>query len=727
MDMRIFTTLLVASSLFLFGCQTATDEELGATSGSTMTEASIPKPPEARVEPVELETHGDTRIDNYYWLRERENPDVIAYLEAENAYTDTLTAHTRDLQNVLFEEIKGRIKQTDTSVPYKLDDYVYYTRFEEGKEYPIYCRKKGSIEADEEVMLDVNAMAEGHEFFAVRGRQVSSGQDILAYAVDTQGRRIYTLKFKNLTTGDILPDEIPDVTGNVAWGNDNRTLFYTKQDLETLRWFQIYRHVLGTDPAQDELVYEETDDTFSAFVFKTKSKKYLMIGSSQTLSSEYRYLDANDPTGTFEVFLPRERNHEYSVDHFENHFYIRTNDQAQNFRLMKTPVTATGKEHWEEVIPHRDEVFLSGFEIFKDHLVLSERKNGLTQLRVRPWDGSEEHYLDFGEPAYLAYISTNPDFNTQVLRYGYTSMTTPTSTFDYDMETREKTLLKQQEVLGGFASEDYVTERLYATARDGVEVPISLVYRKGTRIDGTAPLLLYGYGSYGASMDATFSSSRLSLLDRGFVFAIAHIRGGQELGRQWYENGKLLKKKNTFTDFIDCGQYLIEQKYADPERIFAQGGSAGGLLMGAVVNMRPDLFNGVIAAVPWVDVVTTMLDDSIPLTTSEYDEWGNPNDKEYYDYMLSYSPYDNVEAKSYPNLLVTTGLHDSQVQYWEPAKWVAKLRTLKTDHNLLILKTNMDAGHGGASGRYKRYHEIAFQYAFLLDLAGIQHVESTAS
>ncbi|MFK7848560.1 MAG: S9 family peptidase, partial [Rhodothermales bacterium] len=494
------------------------------------------------------------------------------------------------------------------------------------------------------------------------------------------------------------------------------------QDKTTLRWEKVYRHVLGTPVSDDLLVFDETDDTFYTFVFKTKSKDYLIIGSTQTLSTEYRYLDANNPRGEFQVIQPRARGLEYSVDHFGDHFYISTNLDAQNFRLMRASVDKTTKDHWEEVIPHRKDVLLEGIEIFKDFLVVSERTKGLTELRIRPWNGSAEHYIDFGEPAYLAYVSTNPEFDTQVLRFGYTSMTTPTSTYDYNMVSKDKTLLKQQEVVGAFDSADYVTERLYAPARDGVNVPISLVYKKGTALDGSSPLLLYAYGSYGASMDATFSTARLSLLDRGFVYAVAHIRGGEEMGRQWYEDGKLLKKKNTFTDFIDSAEYLIAEKYADPNRLFAQGGSAGGLLMGAVVNMRPDLWQGVIANVPWVDVVTTMLDDTIPLTTSEYDEWGNPNDKTYYDYMLSYSPYDNVEAKDYPNMLVTTGLHDSQVQYWEPAKWVSKLRALKTDQNRLVMKTNMDAGHGGASGRYKRYRETAFAYSFVLDLAGVQDI-----
>jgi oligopeptidase B len=692
---------------------------VGCQSAQVTTKPPDIDPPVAKVEAKELEFHGDVRIDNYYWLKERESPEVIEYLTKENEYTEDMMAHTKELEDVLFEEIKGRIKQTDMSVPYKLDDYYYYTRYEDGKEYPIYCRKKESLDGTEQIMIDVNELAEGHEFCSVRGREVSFDQNILTFSVDTVGRRLYTIQFKNLETGEIYPDAIPNVTGNVAWANDNKTLFYGKKDLTTLRSYQIYKHVLGTDPAQDELVFEEKDDTFSCYVSKTKSKKYLFIGSFQTLSSEFRFLDAGYPEGDFRVFLARERDHEYSVDHFQDKFYIRTNDGAKNFRLMETPLNRTAKSNWKEVIPHRDDVLLSGFEIFKDHLVLSERKNGLRQIRVMPWAGGEEHYLDFGEPAYRAYVSTNLDINTQILRYGYTSMTTPNSTFDYDMVTREKTLLKEEEVLGGFDKNDYETDRLHATADDGTEIPISIVYRKGTKKDGGNPLLLYGYGSYGSSLDARFSSPRLSLIDRDFIYAIAHVRGGQEMGRYWYEDGKLLKKKNTFTDFIDCAEYLIQESYTNSDKLFAMGGSAGGLLMGAVLNMAPELFEGVVARVPWVDVVTTMLDPDIPLTTSEYDEWGDPNKKEYYDYMLSYSPYDNVEAKAYPNLLVTTGLHDSQVQYWEPAKWVAKLRTLKTDNNRMLLKTNMEAGHGGASGRYKRYRETAFIYCFLLDLVGL--------
>jgi oligopeptidase B len=677
-------------------------------------------PPVANVIPQELQMHGDVRVDDYFWLKERDNPEVISYLEAENEYTEAVMAHTEQLRQKLFEEIKGRIKQTDLSVPFKDGGFYYYTRTEDGKEYPIYARKRGSLDADEQLMIDVNEVAEGHGFTSVPRPRMSSDHRIMAFATDTVGRRFYEIRFQNLDTGELLGDAIVRVTPNMAWANDNRTLFYTKQDPVTLRAYQIYRHVLGTDPATDELVYEEADEEFSCYVAKTKSKRYMIIGCYQTLSSEFRFLDADDPAGEFTIFLPREPKHEHSIDHFGDHFYIRTNEgDAQNFKLMRTPVSRTGKENWEDVLPHRDDVLLEYFDVFSDHLVVVERKDGLVQMRIRPWNGEAEHYLDFGEPAYLAYVSTNPEIDTDVLRYGYTSLTTPNSIYDYNMVTRERELLKREEVLGGFDPSDYVTERLYAPARDGARVPVSIVYRKGTEKDGDNPLLLYAYGSYGSSMDATFSSPRLSLIDRGFVYAIAHVRGGEELGRQWYEDGKLLKKKNTFTDFIDVAEYLVQEGYTTPEKLFASGGSAGGLLMGAITNMRPDLFEGVVARVPWVDVVTTMLDASIPLTTSEYDEWGDPNEEEYYRYMLSYSPYDNVEAKDYPNLLVTTGLHDSQVQYFEPAKWVAKLRALKTDDNRLILKTNMEAGHGGASGRYKRYEETAFWYAFMLDLVGI--------
>jgi len=670
--------------------------------------------------PMPLEKHGHTRIDDYYWLRERENPEVIAFLEAENDLAEKEMAHVKALEEKLFEEIKARFKQTDMSVPYKRDGYFYYTRFEEGKEYPIYARKKDALEQPEEVVLNGNELAEGHDFFSIGGWAVSSAQDIVAYAVDTQGRRIHTAYFKNLTTGELLPDVLPEVTENLTWANDNKTLFYGKQDPATLRAFQIYRHVLGTDWREDQLVFEEGDEAFSTWIFKTKSRKYLMIVSSQTLSQEYRYLDADDSYGEFKMFLSRERDHEYHVAHFDNRFLIRSNDRAKNFRLMAAPLEHTGRENWQEIVPHREDVYLSDFDVFKDHLVLEERVRGLTQIRVLPWASGDGHYLEFTEPAYRANLGMNPEIDTATLRFEYTSMKTPLTIYDYDMNTRQRVLLKQEEVLGGFDADNYVTERLYARAVDGAEIPLSIVYRKGLRKDGQNPLLLYGYGSYGFSIDAAFASPRLSLVDRGFVYAIAHIRGGQELGRRWYEEGKMLNKKNTFTDFIACAEFLVHEKFTKPDKLFAMGRSAGGLLMGAVANMRPALFKGVVAEVPFVDVVTTMLDPSIPLTTGEYDEWGDPNQKEYFDYMLSYSPYDNVAAKTYPHMLITGGLHDSQVQYWEPAKWVAKLRELKTDNNRLLLKTNMDAGHGGATGRFRRHLETAFSYVFLLDLAGIK-------
>ncbi|MGA2533851.1 MAG: S9 family peptidase [Candidatus Aminicenantales bacterium] len=678
------------------------------------------KPPQAEIIPKQLTLHGHTRIDNYYWLNERENPKVLEYLKAENAYTEAVMKPTEALQEKLYQEIVGRIKQTDLSVPYRSEGYYYYTRFEEGKDYPVYCRKKGSLEAPEEVVFNVNEMAKGYGYYSVGGFSVSSNNALVSFGVDTVSRRKYTLHFKNLATGEVLPDAIVNTTGSAAWANDNKTVFYTQIDDTTLRPQKIFRHVLGTSADADKLVFHEADETFDTYAFKTKSKKYIFVASSSTLSTEYRFIPADKPEAELKIFQPRERDLEYEVEHYQDKFYVRTNLGAKNFRLMTTPLAKTAKANWVEMIPHREDVLFEGFDIFKGALVIEERKNGLNQIRIMPWDKSPEHYLDFGEAAYSAWLSANPESDTEWLRYGYSSLTTPSSTFDYNMKTREKKLLKQEEVLGGFNAANYQAERHYATARDGVKVPISLVYRKGLVKNGKNPCLLYGYGSYGASTDADFSSARLSLLDRGFVFAIAHIRGGQEMGRWWYEDGKLLKKKNTFTDFTDCGDYLVAQKFTSPEMLFADGASAGGLLMGAVVNMRPDLFKGVIAGVPYVDVVTTMLDKSIPLTTGEFDEWGNPENREYYDYMLSYSPYDNVEAKAYPALLVTTGWQDSQVQYFEPAKWVARLRAMKTDNNPLLLWTNMEGGHGGVSGRFRRLKQTAMEYAFMLNLAGIK-------
>lgn len=676
-------------------------------------------PPMAKKIPKELTIHGDTRVDNYYWLNERENPEVIKYLEKENAYTDAVMKHTEPLQEELYNEIKSKIKQNDESVPYKHNGYFYYERYEAGKEYELICRKKGTLDAAEEIMLNVNEMAEGYEFYALGGASVSKNNKLLAYGVDTLSRRKYTIYFKNLETGEILDDAIPLTTGSAVWANDNKTLYYTLKDEVTLRSEKIMKHTLGTPVEQDEEVFYEADETFSVFVTKIKSEDFLIIGSESTLTSEYRFLDANHPEGKFRIIQPRERGLEYSVDQAGDYFYIRTNLDAQNFRLMRTPVSATEKENWEEIIPHRNDVFLSDYDLFKDFLVLEERKDGLSHLRIMPWKG-DDYYIDFDEDVYAVESDINLDFDTNILRFSYTSLTTPNSIYEFDMKTRERKLLKEQEVLGDFDKNNYETKRIYATAGDGTKIPISIVYRKGMQKNGNTPTLLYGYGSYGYTIEPGFRLSALPLLDRGFIYAIAHIRGGQVYGRQWYENGKLLNKMNTFTDFNDCAQFLIDDGYTSTEKLFAMGGSAGGLLMGACINLRPDLYKGVIAAVPFVDVVTTMLDETIPLTTGEFDEWGNPKEEKYYHYMLSYSPYDNVEAKDYPALLVTTGLHDSQVQYWEPAKWVAKLRDLKTDDNPLLFHINMDYGHGGASGRFEWIKETALEYAFIFDQLGRQ-------
>ena len=708
-------SLLLSMNLWP-GCPSDNKKDVGVEKKSqTLT---LPQPPKAEKIKKELTLHQHTRIDNYYWLNQRDNPKVIEYLKAENDYLKAVMKHTEALQEKLFNEIIGRIKKDDSTVPYKTNGYYYYSRYEKGNEYPLYCRKKESMERPEEIMLDVNAMAKGHNYFHVTGLSVSPDNTMLAYGVDTVSRRKYTIHFKNLVTGEIIPGEIPNTTGMAAWANDNKTLFYTSKD-ETLRPYKIFKHVLGTPVSDDKEIYHETDETFSAFVYKSKSKKYLIIYSDHTLSTECRYLNADDPNGEFKIFQPRERDNIYSIEHYKDKFYIRTNLEAKNFKLMETPVNKTTKENWQEVIPHRKDVLLESFEIFKNFLVVQENKNALPHLRVIKLADNKEHYIDFDEEVYSVYISQNPEFDTDLLRFQYTSLTTPNSHFDYNMNEKTRKLLKQEEVVGDFDPQNYKAERLYASAADSTKIPISLVYKKGLQKNGDNPLLLYGYGSYGYSSDPWFSSDRLSLLDRGFVFAIAHIRGGQEMGRNWYEDGKLLKKKNTFTDFIACAGHLVAGKFTNPKKLFAFGGSAGGLLMAAIANMRPDLFKGIIAAVPFVDVVTTMLDDSIPLTTGEFDEWGDPKKKEYYDYMLSYSPYDNVEAKDYPAMLVTTGLHDSQVQYFEPAKWAAKLRELKTDKNLLLLHTNMEAGHSGTSGRFRRYKETALYYAFILDQLGI--------
>ena len=679
-------------------------------------------PPSAKKIPTELSIHDDTRIDNYYWLNDRESSDVLKYLESENDYTKQTLKHTEDLQKKLFEEMKGRIKENDTTVPYKLNGYWYLTRYETGKDYPIYTRKKESLDAPEEILFDCNQMAESQSYFSLGGISISPNNKFASFSVDTVSRRQYVMQINNLETGEIYPDKILNTTGSSTWANDNKTIFYSRKDEVTLRSHKIYKHKLNTASNEDIEVYHEEDETFNTFVYKTKSKKYLVIGSSSTLTTEYRILNADTPAADFKVFQERIRELDYNISHFDDSFYIITNHNgAKNFKLVKTSEHKTSKENWKDVIPYREDVLLEDIEIFKDYLVVNEREKGLNRLRIISWDGREDYYLPLKSETYTAYLGNNPDFNSDTLRYGFNSLTSPRAILDYNFQTKETEIKKQQEVVGGkFNPDNYMSERVWATARDGVKVPISLVYRKGMKKNGQNPLLQYGYGSYGATIDPSFSSIRLSLLDRGFIYAIAHIRGGEYLGRGWYENGKLFTKKNTFTDFIDCSKFLIENNYTSKEHLYAYGGSAGGLLMGAVINMTPELYNGVLSAVPFVDVVTTMLDESIPLTTGEYDEWGNPNKKDYYEYIKSYSPYDNVKAQDYPNMLVTTGLHDSQVQYWEPAKWVAKLRELKTDNNRLLLHTDLDSGHGGASGRFESLKEVALEYAFLLDLEGIK-------
>lgn len=681
-------------------------------------------PPVAAVKEHIRTLHGETVIDPYYWMIDyfKKGPDsnqVVDYLTAENNYLNAMMGGTKPFQEALYQEMKKRIKEKDESVPVYKNGYYYYTRTEDGKQYFKYCRKKGSLEAAEELLLDIDEMAQGHAYYSATGFSISPDNNLLCFGADTVSRRQYTLYIKNLSTGEIYADAIPATSGHGAWANDNATLFYTANNPETLLSEKIKRHTLHTDVAQDAVVYEEQDKSNYIGVGKSKSGRFILISSEATLSSEVYFIDADKPGDTFQLFQPRLKEVLYYVTPQENRFLIITNKDAKNFRLMECPLDKTGVDNWVEVIAHRTDVLLEDIAVFKDYLVIEERKNGLMQLRIRRLADNSEHYLNFGEPAYTAYSGSNPEYNSTNLRYAYTSLTTPNSVYDYNMATGEKTLKKQQEVVGGYEAVDYTTERLYATAKDGTQVPISLVYKNGFTKNGTAPLLLYAYGSYGSSMDASFNSSRLSLLNRGFVFAIAHIRGGQEMGRQWYEDGKMMKKKNTFSDFIDCGEFLVKEQYTAKDHLYAQGGSAGGLLMGAVINMAPELWHGVIAQVPFVDVVNTMLDESIPLTTNEFDEWGNPVNKEAYDYMKSYSPYENIEAKAYPHLLVTTGLHDSQVQYFEPAKWVARLRATKTDNNLLLLHTNMDFGHGGASGRFDYLKDVALNYAFLLTLEGI--------
>ncbi|OBQ54248.1 S9 family peptidase [Tamlana sp. s12] len=710
--MKIQVYILILSLIFAHSCK----KDNKMIENTTQVQAPV-----AKQIPHKLSIHNDNRIDNYYWLNDRENPEVIDYLNKENDYTKALMAHTEDFQKTLFEEMKSRIKEDDTSVPYKLNGYWYITKYEAGKDYPIYTRKKGSLDAEEEILFDCNEMAKDQAYFSLGGLSISPDNTMAAFAVDLVSRRQYTIQIKNLVTGEIYSDEIKNTTGSAVWASDNKTLFYTRKDAVTLRSEKVFKHKIHSDSKDDVEVFYEADETFNTFVYKSKSKKYIIIGSSSTLSSEYRFLDADTPDEDFTIFQERTENLEYTIAHYDDSFYIISNiDKATNFKISKTNLKDTSKEFWKDVIPHRNHVLIEDLEIFNDYLVVNERENGLNKLRIMSWDGKEDYYLPFESETYTTYIGNNPDFESPILRYSYNSLTSPSSVIDYNFKTKESDIKKEQEVLGGkFNKENYESKRIWATARDGVKVPMSLVYKKGVKFDGSAPLLQYAYGSYGSTIDPSFSTVRLSLLDRGFIYAIAHIRGGEYLGREWYENGKLLTKMNTFTDYIDCSKYLIDQKYTSNKHLYAYGGSAGGLLMGAVINMNPELYNGVLAAVPFVDVVTTMLDDTIPLTTGEYDEWGNPNEEEYYHYMKSYSPYDNVKAQEYPNMLVTTGLHDSQVQYWEPAKWVAKLRTEKTDSNKLLLHTDMDSGHGGASGRFESLKEVALEYAFLLDLEGI--------
>ena len=707
----LFSAILIA----LPGCTET--ETKGKTSMQTV------QPPVAAKQAKRLAIHDHERIDNYYWIRddERKDPAVLKLLEEENSYTREVMAHTEDLQKILFTEITARLKENDRSVAVHKGDYLYWREFREGGEYPLYIRQSTSGEPVPEVMLDANKLSEGHQYYAIGAWAVSSSQDVLAYADDTVSRRRYTVHFKNLTTGATYPDEIPNTGASLAWANDNKTLFYVAKHPETLLPYKVYKHRLGDDPANDVLVYEELDDSFYTTVYKTRSKDFVVILIASTLSTEAILIDANQPDKAAVKFLAREARHEYEIRHLADTFYIRTNWQAENFRLMKVKADRfQEKANWEEVIPNRKEVLLADVEVFEDYLVVKEMSDGLPHIRMIHLQSGKDRELDFPEPAYSAALHINPEIDTHQLRYSYSSLTTPDSVFEYDMETGDNRLIKQDEVVGRFKPAEYRTERLYATVRDGAKVPISLVYRKGFRKHAGNPLYVYGYGSYGSSISPSFRSSRLTLLDRGFVYAIIHVRGGEEMGRGWYEKGKMLFKWNTFLDFIDSTRYLLENGYGDANEVFAAGGSAGGLLMGVIANEAPELYKGIVAHVPFVDVVTTMLDESIPLTTGEFDEWGNPQIKEYYDYMLSYSPYDQVKAQDYPNLFVTTGLYDSQVQYFEPVKWVAKLRALKTDDNLLLMDINMDTGHGGASGRYEQYRVNALEDAFLLDLIGIR-------
>ena len=710
---------LAASILAVAGCTRGPDASAGAADSAA---ADSPKPPVAETRPHEVKApHGAVRQDEYYWLRDdaRKDPQMLAYLQAENAYADAMLAPLAALKEQLYGELVGRIKQDDASVPFLENGYWYYTRFEEGREYPILARRKGSMEAPEEVLLDVNTLAEGQGFFQIARSEVSPDNRLMAYFEDTSGRRQYTLRVKNLETGELLPVEIKGLSASIAWTADSRSFYYVENDPETLLTTRVRLHTLGLAEGNDRLVYEERDPSFYMGVGKTTSDKYICISVNSTVSSETRCTLAAQP-GDFEILAPRERDFEYSADHLGERWVIRTNWEAKNFRLMQASENdVRARTEWKDLIPHDDKVFIEEFALFEGFLAVEERSEGLTRLRLRKNDGSEQ-YVAADETAYSMGLSVNAEPASDWLRYTYTSLTTPATTFELNVVTGERKLLKEQPVLGGFDKKNYVTERLWATARDGTRVPVTVLHRADFKRDGTAALLQYGYGSYGASMDPNFNSNVLSLVDRGMVYAIAHIRGGQEMGRAWYEDGKLLKKMNTFTDFIDVTDFLVAEKFAAADRISAMGGSAGGLLMGAIANMAPEKYRAIVSQVPFVDVVTTMLDPSIPLTTNEYDEWGNPEDKTYYDYMLAYSPYDQIEAKAYPATFVGTGLWDSQVQYWEPAKYVARLRAKKTDDNLLVFRTNMEAGHGGKSGRFQRFREAAEYYAFLLDQLGVK-------
>ncbi len=676
-------------------------------------------PPVAKIEPKVDTLFGHVMVDDYFWLRDKENPEVISYLEAENAYTEAMMKHTEEFEKKLYDEMLARIKETDLSVPVKNGDYYYYSRTEEGKDYSIYCRKHGSLEADEEILLDLNQLAEGQEFVSLGIYDVSPNHKLLAYGLDTAGNERYTLRVKNLETGELYDDVLENLGTSFEWANDNKTFFYTIND-DAWRPFKIFRHTLGGDPAKDALVFHEPDEAFFTGIYKSKDEKYLFIYVGSKNTSEIHFLKADNPTGKFTLAAKRKQDVRYQLAHRDGMFYIVTDEDAPNYKLMQTTVSKPQKKYWKEVIPHRTDVLLNDVELFKNFMVIYERRNGVKTIRIRDFATDKIHQVEFPEPVYDYWTSSNPDYNGNIVRFTYTSLVTPRSVYDYDMKTHERELKKQQEVLGGYNADEYQSERIFATAEDGTQVPVSLVYKKSKmKKDGSNPLYLYGYGAYGASWDVYFSSNRLSILDRGFTFAIAHIRGGEEMGRHWYEDGKMLNKKNSFTDFIACAEHLIAEKYTSSDGLVISGGSAGGLLVGAVVNMRPELFKGVIAEVPFVDIMNTMLDPSLPLTVIEYEEWGNPNVEEYFNYMLSYSPYDNVKPQAYPNMLITTSLNDTRVQYWEPAKWTAKLRANKTDDNLLLFKIKMVAGHGGVSGRYERWQDLAFEYAFMFDLMGI--------